>query len=140
MEVIIYQNPNGNNVFVCHPSGEIPIENVLVKDCPAGATIVDDSTLPDYDFFDAWELSVSNNNSTVSVNIDKAKNITKTKLRIERAPLLAAQDIAFQRALETNADTASIVTEKQRLRDITKLADSATTLDQLKSLSCKELK
>jgi hypothetical protein len=45
-----------------------------------------------------------------------------------------AQDVAFQRALEEGADTTAIVAEKQRLRDITNLADQATTLDELKEL------
>jgi hypothetical protein len=71
----------------------------------------------------------------ITINMDKAKAITKTRLRAEREPLLAAQDVAFQRALETNADAAAIVVEKQRLRDITKLADAATTLDELKSIT-----
>jgi len=71
----------------------------------------------------------------ITVNIDKAKAITKTRLRQEREPLLAAQDVAFQRALESNADTSAIVAEKQRLRDITKLADAATTLDELKAIT-----
>jgi len=71
----------------------------------------------------------------ITVNIDKAKAITKTRLRQEREPLLAAQDVAFQRALESNADTSAIVAEKQRLRDITKLADAATTLDELKTIT-----
>jgi len=66
--------------------------------------------------------------------MDKAKEITKSRLRTEREPLLMAQDVAFQRALETGADTAAIVVEKQRLRDITKLADSCTTTDQLGNL------
>jgi hypothetical protein len=70
----------------------------------------------------------------ITVNMDKAKAITKTRLREERAPLLAAQDVAFQRALESNADTSAIVAEKQRLRDITKLADAATTIDELKAI------
>jgi hypothetical protein len=70
----------------------------------------------------------------ITINIDKAKAITKDRLRAERAPLLQAQDIAFQRALEEGADTAAIVAEKQRLRDITQLADQATTLDELKAL------
>ncbi len=70
----------------------------------------------------------------IVVNIDKAKQITKDRLRVERQPLLQAQDIAFQRALETGADTAAIVAEKQRLRDITKLADEATTLEELKEI------
>ena len=71
----------------------------------------------------------------ITINMDKAKAITKTRLRAEREPLLAAQDVAFQRALETNADTSAIVAEKQRLRDITKLADAATTLDELKAIT-----
>jgi hypothetical protein len=73
----------------------------------------------------------------ITINLDKAKAITKDRLRAERTPLLLAQDVAFQRALETGADTTAIVAEKQRLRDITKLADAATTLEQLKSLSGK---
>ena len=71
----------------------------------------------------------------VSINMDKAKVITKDRLRADRKPLLEAQDIAFQRALESSADTSTIVTEKQRLRDITVQVDSMTTLDQLKGAS-----
>lgn len=71
----------------------------------------------------------------ITINMDKAKAITKTRLRAEREPLLAAQDVAFQRALETSANTSAIVVEKQRLRDITKLADAATTLDELKAIT-----
>lgn len=70
----------------------------------------------------------------IVINIDKAKEITKERLRVEREPLLQAQDIAFQRALESGADTSAIVAEKQRLRDITNLADAASTLDELKTL------
>jgi hypothetical protein len=72
-QVIIYTNSNGN-VSVTVPTGELPINEVLTKDCPAGAIIVDDSTLPqgsDAQFFDAWEL----NGSTVTVNFEKAKAI-----------------------------------------------------------------
>jgi len=71
----------------------------------------------------------------ITINIDKAKAITKDRLRAERTPLLQAQDVAFQRALESGADTSAIVAEKQRLRNITGLADSATTLDELKAIS-----
>jgi hypothetical protein len=71
----------------------------------------------------------------ITINFDKAKDITKDRLRKERAPLLQAQDVAFQRALEEGADTTVIVAEKQRLRDITQLADEATTLDELKGIT-----
>jgi hypothetical protein len=73
----------------------------------------------------------------IKINLDKAKAITKDRLRAERAPLLQAQDIAFQRATEEGADTTAIVAEKQRLRDITALADEATTLDELKQIEVK---
>jgi cysteine sulfinate desulfinase/cysteine desulfurase-like protein len=73
--------------------------------------------------------------TSITVNFAKAVEITKTRLRAERAPLLAAQDVAFQRALESGADTTAIVAEKQRLRDITNF--SATTLDELRALKAE---
>lgn len=71
----------------------------------------------------------------ITINLAKAKEVTKLRLRNERISLLQAQDVAFQRALETGADTTAIVAEKQRLRDITLLADQATTLDELKAIT-----
>jgi len=53
-QVIIYTNNNGN-VSVCTPTGELPIAEVLAKDCPAGAIIINSNELPTDDF-DAWEL------------------------------------------------------------------------------------
>jgi len=71
----------------------------------------------------------------ITVNIDKAKVITKDRLRAERKPKLEALDVLFQRALESGADTTAIVAEKQRLRDITNQVDSMTTVDELKGAS-----
>jgi hypothetical protein len=71
----------------------------------------------------------------ITINLDKAKAITKDRLRAERTPLLQAQDVAFQRALEQGVSTEAIVAEKQRLRDITKLADAATSTDELKAIT-----
>jgi hypothetical protein len=53
-QVIIYTNDNGG-VSVCTPTGELPIEEVLTKDCPEGAIIVDNSDFPT-EYFNAWEL------------------------------------------------------------------------------------
>ena len=71
----------------------------------------------------------------ITISIPKAKDITKDRLRRDRNPLLEAQDVLFMKAQESGADTTDIVTEKQRLRDITKDADACTTTDQLKALS-----
>ena len=72
------------------------------------------------------------NTMPMQVNFSKAQDITKERLRIDRKPLLEAQDILYMRAQEAGSDTSAIVTEKQRLRDITEQVDSMTTLDELK--------
>ncbi len=69
----------------------------------------------------------------VSINITKAKVITKDRLRADRTPLLAAQDILFMKAQEAGTSTSAIVTEKNRLRDITNQVDSMSTTDALKA-------
>jgi hypothetical protein len=130
MNIIIYDN--GNGVSVVFPTGELSIEEVQIKDCPQG-TVIDDSELPSRDFRNAWELV----DEAVSVNFAKAQDLTKARLREERKPLLEAQDVAFQRALELDTDKSAIVAEKQRLRDITNKVDTATTLDELKGISCQ---
>ena len=72
-------------------------------------------------------------NKVITIDIEKAKEIVKEKLRLDRKPLLEAQDVLFQRALEAGTDTTDIVAEKQRLRDITKEVDAMTTEAQLKA-------
>jgi hypothetical protein len=75
MQVIIYTNSNGG-VSVCTPTGDISIEEVLAKDCPAGAIIVDNSVLPtENEYFNAWELI----NGTVVVNETKKQAIIDAK-------------------------------------------------------------
>lgn len=130
-QVIIFTNDNGG-VSVCIPTGELDIQAVKAKDTPSTSIIVQDSELPqaDNDFFNAWELA----DGVVTVNLDKAKEITKARLRTEREPLLAAQDVLYMRAIEANAGTTAIVAEKQRLRDITSLADSCTSTAELRAL------
>ena len=130
-QVIIFTNSNGG-VSVCIPTGELPIEVVKAKDTPSHSIIVQESELPeaDNDFFNAWELA----DGVVTVNLDKAKELTKARLRQEREPLLAAQDVLYMRAIEANADTTAIVAEKQRLRDITSGVDVCTTTAELRAL------
>lgn len=72
----------------------------------------------------------------IKVNIEKAQDITKDRLRAERTPLLAALDVDYLRATEQGdaARQATIAAEKQRLRDVTKLVNGVTDLQELKSI------
>jgi hypothetical protein len=73
---------------------------------------------------------------SIRINIDKAKAIKLDQLRAERAPKLAALDVAFMRAVEQGdtAAQASIAAQKQALRDVTKVAlpDDVATLKDFK--------
>ena len=73
----------------------------------------------------------------IKIDIAKAKDITKDRLRQERKPLLESLDVLFQRALETGEDTSAIVAETQKLRDITLTVDRMTTVEQLKGAICE---
>jgi len=134
-KIIIYTN-DLSGVSICFPVDDSTIEEIQIKDIPIGkqSYIIDSQTLPElnYDFFNAWEQV----NGIITVNLFKAKELTKTRLRIEREPLLTAQDVLFQRAQENGSSTVAIIAEKNRLRNITLLADNAQTLDALRAIKC----
>jgi len=69
----------------------------------------------------------------IAVSLTKAKVITKDRLRADRKPLLETQDVLFMKAQEAGTSTSAIVTEKNRLRNITNAVDSMTTTNQLKA-------
>ena len=71
----------------------------------------------------------------ITIDMAKAKEIHKTRIRAARPEKFAELDIEFQRALETSADTSAIIAKKQALRDAPadSAIDAATTTDELKS-------
>lgn len=75
----------------------------------------------------------------ITVNMAKAREIKREKIRIQRAPLLAALDVDFMRAVEAGdtAEQARIAAEKQRLRDAPDdpRIDAAQTPQELAALT-----
>ena len=71
----------------------------------------------------------------ITIDMAKAKEIHKTRIRAARPSKFAELDVEFQRALETSADTSSIIAKKQALRDAPadSAIDAATTDAELKS-------
>jgi hypothetical protein len=137
MKLVIYQQINGG-IAIVFPTGEIPIEDVIGKDIPKEAPymIIDHADLPsEFEFSSSWVPDFSQG-STVSVDMIKARDIWRDKMREKRSHLMAPLDVAFQRALETGASTADIVAKKQALRDVTKnqAIDAAQTIAELKSV------
>ena len=106
-------NPATNKPFT--------VQEVADKDVPDGVSysIVEDSSVPtDLSFRDAWKgVGIGTTGATVTEDITKAKEIHKTNIRLARASKFTDLDIEYQRALETSADTSTIVAKKQALRD-----------------------
>ena len=69
------------------------------------------------------------------VDMAKAREIHKDKIRAARAEKFKELDVEFQKALETGASTTDIVAKKQALRDAPADAGiaSASDTDALKS-------
>jgi len=70
----------------------------------------------------------------ITIDIPKAKEVWKDKIRVKRTNALAKLDIDYMRANESGADTTSIVADKQTLRDLPSQVDIATTIDEIKSV------
>lgn len=90
-------------------------------------------------FRNAWVL----NGPVIEVDMDKAREIFRNKLRQDRKPLLDKLDADYMKALES-ADTdlqATIATQKQALRDVTShpSIEGAATPEELESMSLASL-
>ena len=70
----------------------------------------------------------------ITIDINKAKEVWKEKIREKRKPVLEQLDIDFVKAQETSSDTTSIVANKQTLRDLPQQVDTATTVDEIKAV------
>jgi len=135
-KVIIYNQKNGV-MAVCVPAlnSGLTVEQVAEKDCPTGAKIIDKTDLDilDNDFRNAWSCDEDMN---PTINMSKAKDVWRDKIRRARIPKLEELDIQFMKAQEAGDDTSAIVTTKNKLRDFPAKPEieSATTVEELKAI------
>ena len=96
--------------------------------------LAEDAELPsDREYRNAWAID----GGKIVIDLTKAKDLHRAKLREARAPIMAQLDVDFMRALEQGKDTAMITAQKQTLRDVTKAdaINAAQTIDQLKAVT-----
>ena len=152
MKKIIFSRPDGGISVVTpvlnthgEPKGftEADAEKRAWDKLPAIAIdprFVSSAEVPmDRTFRDAWE-----DTGQIGVNMPKAREIHKERLRQIRVPLLAALEVEYQRADEQGDAVlkAVIATKKQALRDVTNhpAIASAKTPDELKAVIPDALK
>lgn len=84
-------------------------------------------------FRDAWSLADNPEAKVISVDMGRAREIWRDKIRIARDEIFHNLDAAFMRALEAGQDTSEIAAQKQLLRDAPQHPDieAAQTPEQL---------
>lgn len=134
---IIWQQPDGFLAVTTIIGGDLPEQHA--EELKARGDVPADWEAVGFNYQGEWPSWPQEDwafmAGMVVVDFARAKETTKHRLRAERAPLLQALDVAFQRALETGSDTTPIVAEKNRLRAITLLVDGCKNLTELAALS-----
>ena len=70
----------------------------------------------------------------ITIDITKAKEVWKDKIRFNRAKALKKLDLDFMKAQEAETSTTAIVADKQTLRDLPSQVDTATTTEEIKAV------
>ena len=70
----------------------------------------------------------------IIIDIHKAKEVWKDKIRQARTSALEKLDIDFIKAQEQSLDTTSIVADKQTLRDLPNEVDTANSIEEIKAV------
>lgn len=88
----------------------------------------------DRSFREAWTAA----SGRVDVDMPKARDIHRNRMRVARAPRLESLDVAYQRADEASdvPARARVASEKQKLRDVTadEAIEAASTPEELKGV------
>lgn len=137
MKKIIYKT--GTGIAIITPTRTI---EDCMKDIPEGAEykIINESEIPkDYPEFKGFMGLQTALNYDLTLNVARAKEIKKAKLRINREVFFKDLDNEKRDAdiLAAQGDTSALLTwaEKRKvLQDITKLVDSKKTIEEIKSV------
>ena len=128
-QVIIYQQTDTETPAVVHPSGQVPIEQLVGMAVPAGSIseIIEESSLPDSTFRNAWRWAGVGQD--VVINMDDAKQSAINT--IKPVAIKAAVD-AEKQELIGESPTYSPTQIRQAYLTCKQEIENATTLEQLK--------
>ena len=136
-KVIIYNQEETGIMAICVPANNsnLSVEQIAEKDCPTGAKIIERTDLDslDKEFRNAW---VCDTDMNPIIDMSKAKEIWREKIRKARKTKLEELDIEYMKAQETGSDTSAIVTKKNKLRDFPAKSEinAASNVTQLKAV------
>ena len=93
-QVIIYQQTDTETPAVVHPSGQVPIEQLVGMAVPAGSIseIIEESSLPDNTFRNAWRWNGVGQNVVINMNAAQQSAIDNIK-RVAIEAAVAAEKL-----------------------------------------------
>jgi hypothetical protein len=132
---ILYLQENGK-VAMMSLASEMNIDDFIPKN--TNYILLDESELPDeqtlIEYFEA--LTINFSSKKLEVDLTEAKKVTKDILRKQRKKLFEANDLRLRDAMidgnQQELDLA--IAERDRLRNVTVIADVAPTFEDLKRL------
>lgn len=138
--IILFEQEDGK-IGILHPADGKTFDDIQ-GDIPEGARYKISSLelLPsDLDlkeFTDALRVDFDSESEYLYFDIEVAREITKDRLRYERIPFFEKNDIELRDAIldEDAEKKTTAVAERNRLRDLPLLADSANDLESLRNL------
>jgi len=89
------------------------------------------------EFRAAWQFD----GDTIDIDMVKARDMVRDRIRSERGPEFEKLDVQFFRAMEEGGATEPIAQRKQKLRDAPNhpKIDEATTPEELSAINLKDL-
>lgn len=142
MKYIGYKNPHPDSqvtfdlILIGVNENQTPEEVLSSVDSSYNARIFDDSDFPgNLNELPFWNYD----GEEITYDLEKFRELIRNRLRAHREVLFKKLDIDFMKALEVSADFSAIVAEKERLRNITNVVDTPTTIDELKAISIETI-
>lgn len=127
MKYFVSRNKETNNINVATINDP---DFDAFKEISQDGFYIQDSDVPEYakEFFNAVDYD---ENKKLFVDINKARELTKERIRREREHILSNLDIIYQRALESGRDLKIVEDEKQRMRDLPEYVNDIDDLQEL---------
>lgn len=136
MNVILHKDDNGNNIITYVAKG---YDIKKAQEALGGVEISSQFADFEMDFINAYNIS----NNTISLNLEKAREIKISKLRQQRDELFLDFDKRYEIANRDDLNLTALKAERQKLKDIPQKAEvylnSCVSIAEIKNLTINML-
>ena len=133
-EVIIWNSEETGHISITIVAQGCPMtdEEIIAKDVPTkNFRVIKRTEIDKLDQRFVPNAFICDENMNPVVDLKKAKEVWRNRIRLKRVPVLQALDVEYLKASEKNEDTSEITEKKQQLRDL----PQSPEIDKAKSIA-----